>query len=1302
MPIDNKNLGKYRLPKIYQPEIDQSIVELPIQDVLINLVPGFSKKGPVNRPVRVDSPTEFESIFGTIDINLENKGTFFHRMVEDMLNTGPVWALNLLKTDLIRDTLEYESISVSSQYVNGTKNTAPYERFFNRQDFWERDTESFGDIVIGEHIDNPSTQPDPAQNLLSITNIGTKRITTFLYKSSVTGFDVSAEQWYGSADKVPLFMFPKDLISDYMITVLAVAGDFTDYNALSADPYWSKYFNLNGLIKTQLISFINDDYVNRIAYYDCSLIPNFRDLNGLDMYVKDVINADTDSTGLFCWYNEDALLSSDFYKGNIDLIGQTLVGQNVTTIDFMSYYGSISEKLNYQEKQLDSMSNVLGNYVNYYPYSSDMNLITLGYSGRTGQYTNWYTNISLSADTSTVLNMSYAYKINSINGTGNITLSGSSYTMEINDIIYFNKSFSTVSYSTPYYITSVASNVIQISTIKGGSPIIPISGSTINLFIYSLKQRLMDTSSKPWSYIINQTEYTGTTGFPNLFHEPLTISNSGVSYQRIDVVYLSSDYSSVHILKGNQTTGTATKPNYLLSNENTIILGYVKIEYNAIVGGNSPSISYTYYGITSDIFLNYISFDIAESARGGYIGALSGTTAGVNYLDLIFVGTKGSVDYTNYYKMRLSKVFTELYTKLSGDKGVIINYKNGNKFDILNPTIFLPTTTTDGYIRIFFDSTTQPFDYFRTSDSSFLIYYIDDEFVVDPANDVNTLLTTNEPMSTTNTGVVAKWSNLYQDYYNGIINNGDYFYWQNTSGDTSEKVFLKMYLDTDSLLTIKFVDVDGLPVNISLWSDDYNSELIIYSNKGNLKETVEIENADYITDPTNTTVIYVNKVRYTGLKRGMYLEAYYNTDYYDYNGEGYQLGMIPRKLVRIIDIKNDTVNTDLKIIYTDGTIKITNNGTTISPDYYTTSYITIDNYFNEYVGITMKPFVIHPDSIPNGTDERQMEILSVIDKSTNLAKGLANKNRISWRYMIDSFGLGLTHNSKQEMADLCGMKLNCLGFINMPSVRQLKTSVSPSFINDDRTLNTTYLADGGDPNKNPDFLYSFAQKNLDVDGRSCVGYFFPYVKSADDMSKFIPPAAKVAKAYMNKFLTTTGGIYPWTVVAGSILGILPDVKDTEMIFNDDNLLDLMNMGANPVDFTQKKGYYINSENTAQVFPYSSLSIIHSREVLIELENRMYDMLLNYQWRFNTPEIRNEVKYRADQICKELWDAKALYNFKNVMDKSNNTDYVIELQMGVLDTYIEIIKAMGTIVNNITILKKGSIQSGGFVPSNKNI
>jgi len=1302
MPIDNKNLGKYRRPGIYINEIDQSIIELPIQDILINLVPGFSKKGPFNRPVRVDSPAEFEAIFGPIDKNLENKGSFFHRTVEDMLNTGPIFALNLLKTDPNRDTLEWQSISAASQYNNGPKNTSPYERFFNRQDFWERDTESFGDIVTGEYIDHPTTQPDPAKDLLSITNIGGTRSTVWLFKSSASGFDVTAEQWYGGSDKVPLFMNPKDLISDYMISVLAVAGDWTDYETLAVDSYWGKYFNSNGLIKAQVSNFWNDSLTNQVAFYDVSLIPNFRDLNNIDMYVKNVINTNTDKTGLFCYYDEDALLSQDFYKGNIDLIGQTLVGSSKKTINFLSYFGSVSESLPYSQKDLDSLNsptNAFGNYASH----MDGAFV----SGRTASYTNGYTNISPSGTTLGLKQDLYIYNVLSINGSYVITFTGTSYKFSVDDVVYFNKSFGVIDYTTPYYVTSVSGNTITVSETKGGLTLQVVSGTTTGIMMYSLKMNLTDGTSE-WSYVLGQTKYSGTTALTNhnLFFEPFVISQSGSTYSRYDVMYLNSDYSTVHTLKGNQVVGTissATKPNYLLNIDSTIILGYVGITYTGVVGTLSgttlPSLSYVYTGVTTSAGSSYLPLLLSTDVTG----ASGTTTDGNTYLDLTFVGTKGSTDYTDYNKLRKIKIFIEIYTNIIANKGVIINWKNGDKFSILSPTIYTPTVSTDASIRIYFDTTTAPFDYFKISDGSFLIYYIDNEFVLpylvgyDQLYWTDTLITTNHPLSyypaTGTTGIVAKWSNFYQDYYNGLINNGDYFYVDNESGDTQTKVFLKMWLDTSNNLTVKFVDVDGNAYAINKWDSGYNKKLTIYSDKGSLKETVEIENSSAITDPTNTRWIYVDKTRYAHIVRGMYLEAYYDTTYYDDpTGEGYIAGMVPRKLVRIIDIKNDTVDTTRKILYTDGSIKISNNGTSGSPDYFTTCYVSIDNYFTEYNGVTLKPFTVHPDSMPNGTDARQMDILTVIDSSKNLAKGLANKNRISWRYLIDSFGLGLTNNSKQEYVDLCGMKLNCLGFINMPSVRQFKTSLDPSFINDDRTLNTTYLKEGGNPDTNPSYLYSFGEGV----GRSTVGYFFPYVKDATDKTKFIPPAAKVAKAYMNKFLTTAGGIYPWTIVAGSIMGKLPDVIETEMRFTDDNLLDLMEMCANPIDFTQKRGYYINSENTAQVFPYSSLSIIHSREVLIELENRLYDMLLNYQWRFNTPEIRNEIKYRADQICKEMLDSNALYAYKNIMDKSNNTDYIIDLQMGVIDTYIEIIKGMGVIVNNITILKKGTIQSSGFL------
>ena len=1308
MPIENKNLGKYKRPGIYINEIDQSILELPIQDVLINLVPGFSKKGPFNRPVRVDSPAEFEAIFGTIDKNLENKGSFFHRTVEDMLNTGPIWALSLLKTDPNRDTLEWESISASVQYNNGPKNTSPYERFFNRQDFWERDSESFGDIVISEHIDHSTIQPDPNQDIFSITNIGNFRTTIWLFKSSVTGFDVTAENWYGGSEKVPLFMNPKDLISDYIISVLAVGGDWTQNETLAVDAYWGKYFNVNGLIKSQVSNFWNDSLTNTVAFYDVSLIPNFRDLNDVDMYIKDVINSQTDKTGLFCYFNEDVLLGSDFYKGNIDLIGQTLVGSIKKSIDFLSYNGTISETQTYTEKSFDSLNsptNVFGNLNSELP------------SGRTAGYTNWYTNISPSGDTTTGKNNTYVYNVVSVDGSYVITLTGVSYSMIIDDVIYFNKSFSEVDTTTPYYITSVTGNKITVSETKGG-PIVPlVSGTTINVFVYCLKQNFVDSSvvaADQWSYIIGQTKYSADTALTshNLFFDPFAIYQSGSTYSRYDVLYLDSDYSTVHTLKGNQTIGISpTLPNYLLSNENTILLGYVKLQYNSGVTASAgiPYFEYTYTKVSVSAGNSYLPLSGVTD-----VTATSGITSGINYLDLTFVGTKGSTDYTLYNKLRKMKIFTEIYTNLINNKGVIISggwetgTGYGDKFPISSPTIYASTTSTDAYIRIYFDSTlvssgisTNPFDYFKTSDGSFLIYYIDNEFVLTGINAVNTLISSNHPLNyygpTDKTGIVAKWSNLYQDYYNGIINNGDYFFVDNVSGDTMQKVFLKMYLsvvDGVEILTIKFVDEAGDPFDILLWNTNYSSKFIIYSDKANLKETIEIENPDDITDDTNTRWIYVNKTRYAHVKRGMYLEAYYDESYYDNpTGEGYLLGMVPRKLVRIIDIKNDTVDTTRKILYADDSIKISDNGTVSNHDYYTTVYTSIDNYFTEYKGITMKPFTVNVDSIPNGTDDRQMEILTVLDKTTNLAKGLANKNRISWRYLVDSFGLGLTHDSKQEFVDLCGMKLNCLGFINMPSVRQFKTSLNPTFINDDRTLNTEYLKEGGNPDTNPSFLYSFGEGV----GRSTVGYFFPYVKDVNDATKFIPPSAKVAKAYMSKFLTTTAGIYPWTIVAGSILGKLPDVASTEMRFTDDNLLDLMEMGSNPIDYTQQRGYYINSENTAQVFPYSSLSVIHSREVLIELENRLYDMLLNYQWRFNTPEIRNEIKSRADQICKELLDASALYDFKNVMDKSNNTNYIIDLQMGVLDTYIEIIKGMGVIVNNITILKKGTISSSGFLP-----
>ena len=77
------------------------------------------------------------------------------------------------------------------------------------------------------------------------------------------------------------------------------------------------------------------------------------------------------------------------------------------------------------------------------------------------------------------------------------------------------------------------------------------------------------------------------------------------------------------------------------------------------------------------------------------------------------------------------------------------------------------------------------------------------------------------------------------------------------------------------------------------------------------------------------------------------------------------------------------------------------------------------------------------------------------------------------------------------------------------------------------------------------------------------------------------------------------------------------------------------------------------------------------------------------------DIRAEIKLRADVICETYVSKSGLYNYFNKMDEENNTTEVIDNQIGVLDTYVEPIKGMGIIVNNVTILRTGAIAAGGF-------
>jgi len=57
--------------------------------------------------------------------------------------------------------------------------------------------------------------------------------------------------------------------------------------------------------------------------------------------------------------------------------------------------------------------------------------------------------------------------------------------------------------------------------------------------------------------------------------------------------------------------------------------------------------------------------------------------------------------------------------------------------------------------------------------------------------------------------------------------------------------------------------------------------------------------------------------------------------------------------------------------------------------------------------------------------------------------------------------------------------------------------------------------------------------------------------------------------------------------------------------------------------------------------------------------------------------------------------QGIYDYRNIMDTSNNTTDVIDNNMGVLDTYVEPVKGLEILVSRVTVLNTGDIESGNF-------
>ncbi len=1197
---------KKRNPGVYIEEKDFSIYNITRFFNRFTLVVGVSKEGPVNLPVLVVSPENFEQVFGKHDYSLERKGSYFHRTVKEMLSEGAVICVNLRLFDSIQDKYNWQTLSTSSDVFNSNRRSNPICDFFNLNDgFWRRSSKQLNEVA-------KNNLPDSNLKPLTFVNQGSKPVSILAFKSDIKGFDVTVEDWYGVGN-YPLYLHPKDYISDYMIQVVAVEGDWNNYRELSVHPTWGKYFDKSGIKKDKLDDFYNEIGVRMIKRWQCCLIPYFNDKKGNDMYIETVINDDINESGILCSYDID-VIETEFKNGLIDINGDNLTDNKIPEIDFLSYKRYLTDFLVLSETLLDSPNNSFG----HHKFNAE---------GRTQIYAEGYVHNT---------------KLKSV-------IISSTSTVEIK----------------PFDASNDAYGVINGKVIDINSDI----GTTLAL------------------------------------HETVTIGNHIVF-----LILLTSN--GIEFRLGSETPLDQNLYLPHIDGKEEIVLGYYDISQDLLGNYDTDFFPVT---IDEDGFINPFRIDGDTNTDPMIIFE----DTGYDWVQqIVFENIKIS-NPQNYKQQRISHLWYWLSNNFYENQSLVIDTNNlKQEVDWLEQG----SDNVNKWIKIAVKDKTS--DILSTSGTNGMIgYYMKDiEFL--SKNDI--WKQSLPPLSFSSSGIIGYDSFISEAYYAGEINSGDPFFWgiseeydvmfkfdpilnQNLilvpdiiSDDlyVDKKVIIENTIHNNGIWNflnvipygqghaiivedkvieeevdkIRIFDAD-IPLIINLYTIGGETHAMVEKWDGEpeelyrrLKEkeeeaqwakTLEIER--FVE--SNKIVVDINRYS-SSLELGYFLL-----------GDNKNLTDEPdeqtRNWTRIIDLQK--VNDTELLVITDAPIKYRE----FENDAQTDILRPIHDWVDTLDFKILKPFIPRKESFPDGSEEKQNEILNMIAKGTKMHSSLTG-DKFEWRYLVDSFGNGMIPNSKHQLAQLAESKQFALSFINVPSIKQFRKDGTKYLTNG--SFDTQKLLSGGDRKNNTGSSYSIT----DV-GNTHAVYLSPYVSKFERGRFFnLPPATEIGKLFMSKH--NDKNVKAWDVIAGIDKAQLRSIANLEEKFSEESLIDLHDFGITTIHNYKGIIYYINNQRTA-VQEESVLRFTHNREALIELELTMYKELRKYQWSFFGGDLKEKIEETANSICEFYKRGDAISTYRNIFTA---TDEMKDAQIGLISTYVEMSGVMETIILQMSVLRTGGV------------
>ena len=546
-------------------------------------------------------------------------------------------------------------------------------------------------------------------------------------------------------------------------------------------------------------------------------------------------------------------------------------------------------------------------------------------------------------------------------------------------------------------------------------------------------------------------------------------------------------------------------------------------------------------------------------------------------------------------------------------------------------------------------------------------------------NDYYKVGPTDDPEATTTKLLDIDWrENVYDIKYVGnyLIDNPEYY-----------PNYIIACVKNDTMNYSYSFDNNGNPLDINdglcvvLGANNFNTTIVVYKEKDGV-----IAQPNQFIIPVNT-----DDTAYNNVKVGNYALS----------SNGFDIDGNPKhrltRIVNITGISNDQGIINNRLVTCQDNVEIVSwdgNSNQNDPVYITEVFNTFVDRFTNYNVYTLHGFSLTTSHMPDGTNERQHEILDLLAEDSldsNLYNALIDRELIQFRYLVDTFGYGIEEMCKSQYTKLCQGRKSAFAIINAPSVNDFKNSQDPSFVDRNGSVSAEFIAKGGDPDTSPSFLFTLPDK---VNGSTWGAYYYPYLKVYSNYTTVtVPPAAYVSNNYVAKY----GAGSPWTLVAGQNRGVISgnNVVGVESSLIRDNRDWLEPAGINSIIYQNGIGCVIYANKTAQQTPQSALSSINCREACIYIQDGVEKILRNYLFETNTAQTRLEIKTLVDTFLDTVKNNGGIYDYKTVMDSSNNTPEVIDHNMGVLDIFVEPVKGLEIIVQKLTILRTGAIESGTF-------